>query len=488
MSRPPLLTIAIPTYNRADDLERLLATLAGELSGLEHKVDIVISDNASTDHTQAVIGRFTALWPRARVITQAVNLGMDGNFCSCAEHVEGEFFWLMGDDDLPMRERSRHCSTFWSAAGRTFYMDSVWMPDIGAASAEPVAAPLQVNELSRQAFGRRVHVWTTYLSGMIVRSGPLLRDATALRQFYGTHLSQLSWVMERLREGRRFIHVRTPCVLATSGNTGGYAVIEVFGEHFPRIVRDSLGGSPELRRLAEEIVQRTALLYLPELLWNLRQARAGRFEPENVANALQPQLGAHMVTRLILLPISRAPQPVARLALSVSRLSARVLAMSERMRLRQAVRGPPRAEPCCRPTARALLKHAMTRQWITPDCVVRTHGRTCRLSLAQTGQHPHGDPLCASPGARVPGQGLRHRRPSARLPGRSLRRAGAQPHRGDRPPWRASLHAMPAHRRRRQHGIRLPHRLREPGRDRRPGPDGQPGLHLRSFARRHCCI
>lgn len=69
------------------------------------------------------------------------------------------------------------------------------------------------------------------------------------------------------------------------------------------------------------------LIYLPELLWNLRQARAGNFEAENVAEALRPQLGAHPLTSAVLLPVSRAPSTLTRLTLGASRIAGRMLAL-----------------------------------------------------------------------------------------------------------------------------------------------------------------
>ncbi len=77
--------------------------LRNELSGLEDRVSLVIADNASTDGTAELIANFAGNFPRVRVVTQATNLGMDANFRACASAVDGDFFWVMGDDDLPVQ-------------------------------------------------------------------------------------------------------------------------------------------------------------------------------------------------------------------------------------------------------------------------------------------------------------------------------------------------------------------------------------------------
>src|SRR5687768_78768 len=53
-----LLTIAIPTYNRAAKLEKQLSWLSRNLVELEGECALIVSDNASTDDTAAVCHRW----------------------------------------------------------------------------------------------------------------------------------------------------------------------------------------------------------------------------------------------------------------------------------------------------------------------------------------------------------------------------------------------------------------------------------------------
>ncbi|MDD2524542.1 MAG: glycosyltransferase, partial [Endomicrobiaceae bacterium] len=47
----PLLSICIPTYNRADYLNQSIQSIVNS-DGFGDKVEIVISDNCSTDNTE----------------------------------------------------------------------------------------------------------------------------------------------------------------------------------------------------------------------------------------------------------------------------------------------------------------------------------------------------------------------------------------------------------------------------------------------------
>lgn len=53
-----LLTIAIPTYNRAELLDKQLAWLDHAIKGFEYECEILVSDNCSTDNTQEVIKKW----------------------------------------------------------------------------------------------------------------------------------------------------------------------------------------------------------------------------------------------------------------------------------------------------------------------------------------------------------------------------------------------------------------------------------------------
>ncbi len=91
----PLVTIAIPTYNRA---ERFLANAINcALRQTYRNLEILISDNCSTDNTEQVVRAFTD--SRIRYIKQSVNLGANGNFNYCINNAAGEYIHLLLDDD-----------------------------------------------------------------------------------------------------------------------------------------------------------------------------------------------------------------------------------------------------------------------------------------------------------------------------------------------------------------------------------------------------
>ncbi|RUS46465.1 glycosyltransferase [Cohnella sp. AR92] len=95
----PLLTIGIPTYNRASDLQKCLETLLPQI-GENGLIEVCVSDNASTDETPRVLAGFVEQHPRLRVRRNAANLGAERNFLELIPFARGKFLKLHGDDDF----------------------------------------------------------------------------------------------------------------------------------------------------------------------------------------------------------------------------------------------------------------------------------------------------------------------------------------------------------------------------------------------------
>lgn len=93
--RDPLITIAIPTRNRAALLrDCILSALAQTYRNIE----VLVSDNASTDGTAAMLGAIAD--KRLRVVRNMENIGMVRNFARCVEEARGDYLVLIADDNL----------------------------------------------------------------------------------------------------------------------------------------------------------------------------------------------------------------------------------------------------------------------------------------------------------------------------------------------------------------------------------------------------
>jgi abequosyltransferase len=312
MTRAPasdglLLTIAIPTYNRAAFLEQLLESLQPQVRG-EQRVEVIVSDNASLDNTGQVVQKFQRDGMLIRYLCNAENLGADGNILQCYEQAEGRYVWVVGDDDLiapdGLAEIIRHLSED--------EYDLVYITSSGFTSVSSLRAHPKVKYKVYEAveeFVRHVHVFLTFISGNIVnkRRAELLKTRD-FRELLGTSLVQLSWIFTALEGGGRTLCILDPLVGARTDNTGGYALYKVFGPNLRAIV-DSWLSSDRLRKL---IIHGTIQTFFPVFLLSGKK-NAGKFLSEDAHEILRPVFGADVRYWIFDFPIIQMPWPLARL-------------------------------------------------------------------------------------------------------------------------------------------------------------------------------
>ncbi|MEY2513161.1 MAG: hypothetical protein QOJ89_519 [bacterium] len=92
----PEVSIAIPTYNRRTKLERAIASA---LAQSHEDLEVVVTDNASSDGTDELLARLAAADGRLRVVRQSSNRGMVANLNAAFALAQGSYVMLLSDDD-----------------------------------------------------------------------------------------------------------------------------------------------------------------------------------------------------------------------------------------------------------------------------------------------------------------------------------------------------------------------------------------------------
>ncbi|MDQ3198596.1 MAG: glycosyltransferase [Verrucomicrobiota bacterium] len=92
----PLISICLPTRNRAGFLRESLASIADQITP---EVEVVVSDDGSTDETPAVIESFSSRLPQLTVLRADPPLRYDRNVLHAVAEARGKYCWLFGDDD-----------------------------------------------------------------------------------------------------------------------------------------------------------------------------------------------------------------------------------------------------------------------------------------------------------------------------------------------------------------------------------------------------
>jgi glycosyltransferase involved in cell wall biosynthesis len=92
----PKVSIGIPTYNRAKLLKR---SIKSALNQNYKNIEVIVSDNASTDETKNICQYYLSKDARFKLFNQSSNIGPTANFESVLEKSSGQYFMWLGDDD-----------------------------------------------------------------------------------------------------------------------------------------------------------------------------------------------------------------------------------------------------------------------------------------------------------------------------------------------------------------------------------------------------
>jgi abequosyltransferase len=281
----PLLTIAIPTYNRAGCLKQLLSVLADQLKD-ESRVELIISDNASVDETPSVAQNFAARGLRVRYIRNPQNLGPDANFLQCFEQARGKYVWLFSDDDLIVPGGIAKILSY-CAAGE---YDLIWVSAYAFGEVHQLRAPkthqdpIEISDASE--YVKRIHVSFTFITGNIINKQTVLGGGPKpFSSLVGTGLVQLGWTYTALNGFVRGLYIREKLVGMRENNTGGYKLFQVFGSTLATITRNWLSPTNLGRIVMNGTVQRFWPLMLLEYRKNA-SAFADEAEPQIVLTPL----------------------------------------------------------------------------------------------------------------------------------------------------------------------------------------------------------
>jgi abequosyltransferase len=299
----PLLTIAVPTYNRSSFLNELLSCLFEQCMS-DPRIELLVSDNASTDETPAIVAGYVDRRLQIRYLRNLSNIGADANFMQCFEKARGKYVWLIGDDDLVVPGAVGKIVSYLQAGEYSLiYVNSYCFEGAAVPRGVEFSRPPRVIE-DAHIFVRSIHINFTFVSGNIINKDRVMAsDPTKLSSLVGTNLVQLGWIYAALNGYIRGLYIREKLVGMRTNNTGGYMLSQVFGPNLKNITDRCLDD----RRLAQSIINGTLMRFLPAALLKLRRS-SERFEKEQSPDLiLRPVFGDNVRYWLFLFPVVKMP-------------------------------------------------------------------------------------------------------------------------------------------------------------------------------------
>jgi glycosyltransferase involved in cell wall biosynthesis len=252
-STRPLLTISIPTYNRACYLRELLSSLLGQLTA-ESRVELVVSDNASPDETAEVVREFIERGLQIRYIRNATNVGPDANFFQCFEQAHGNYVWIIGDDDsiasggmkavLDILDDKAGYDMI-NIAPHNFYHS----PTEKIGRIRPTGRHYVVNDAIKYSHLVNTTGDFIFISTVIVNKDRAIQHMPASSaNMIGSQVIQLAWVFSALRSMTRSIYISDRIVLAgRDTHRGNFSAAKVFIVNYLEAMDVWLGDNHQLK-------------------------------------------------------------------------------------------------------------------------------------------------------------------------------------------------------------------------------------------------
>jgi abequosyltransferase len=287
-----LLTIAIPTYNRPDDLDRSLSSVLPQVKKFEQYVEFLISDNASTKDNASVVRKYQQLGYNINYIIQEKNLGMDGNFTFIYDYASTKYVWMLSDDDLLIDNGVEIIIDFLSASKEigVLYLGNIWYdvsdPNVDVEALMPKERPNIIVYDNPLEYLEKVNYWVTFLSANIVNKD-LLKGKVDTEVFQGTFLALLSWIIPASFQNAPSAIVDGPILICKGNNQGGYKLVEVFANNFNKVLDYFVGkGIPkEIKEIINRHLLRKYFAYFI-LADKGRRLSASSYVKENWAMSL----------------------------------------------------------------------------------------------------------------------------------------------------------------------------------------------------------
>lgn len=248
---PPLLSICIPTYNRSANLDRCLNTILPQLEA-GAPVEVLVSDNASSDDTPDVVKRYADRYPFLKYSRNSENIGGDRNIYRVMRQARGKFIKMQGDDDyceegtlMPLIDIVRNHRDCGIIHIHTYNDDRRVYTAEGA-----------------QAFLATATIMSTFISGMILRK----EDLDQVEQpelFLDSSFNQMYLQYAILMKNPKFCVVNWSMFQFEGNQPSGYNYGEVVFRSYQSILKYFIGKGLTEDNLREEKMRSLFSFILP---------------------------------------------------------------------------------------------------------------------------------------------------------------------------------------------------------------------------------
>lgn len=234
----PILTIAIPTWNRAP----LLALTLNKLAKQDYRnwdiVEVLVSDNASSDGTERTVSDALADGIPIRYIKNTENIGSDANIAQCFNLAKGNYVLILSDDDLLIDGALKLLvdrllsNVFGVVCLRAYGFDNDFLGEYPGSFGEVHIF------IDASLFLISIGASMTLISSCVINKD-LLSEVDA-RVFIGSNLVQSNLVLRAALAAQKNLFINKYVVACRRNNSGGYEFSDVFVKNLGDVLDNAI--------------------------------------------------------------------------------------------------------------------------------------------------------------------------------------------------------------------------------------------------------
>jgi abequosyltransferase len=216
----PILTIAIPTFNRSYFLNKNLNQLRSELKACrKYNIEILILNNASTDNTEKILLSHKK-FINFKYINNLENIGAEKNIIKSFNEAAGTYVLILGDDDLFVDGALLKLLRILSEKknGVVCMRPYGFEKDFRREFPAKLGKNFVFNELN--LFLLKINSLMTLISSCVINKS-LIPDINP-NNFCGTDLVQVSLLIEAAKRAEQNIYISNYMIACRRNNSGGF--------------------------------------------------------------------------------------------------------------------------------------------------------------------------------------------------------------------------------------------------------------------------
>ena len=307
MANKIILTIAIPTFNRATFLNNTLQQINKEMAIYKISgVEIVVSDNASHDQTKQIVASAISSGLNIRYILNSKNIGSDANIAQCFNEARGKYVIILGDDDLFVDGSLKWLISKISSKEYGVICMRSYGFEKDFRKEYPGRSGRDKEYFDAGEYLNAIGPSLTLISACAVNKD-ILPNLDA-KEFCGGNLVQVHLVLRAMLACNCNLYSSKYHVACKRNNSGGYNFIEVFVKQLGNILDSyTLVGLSEYS--VSKFNRKLIFSYLP--FYILRQRLTGSLNQQENAKILKIRYGKSILLSFWLMPTVRMPRYLA---------------------------------------------------------------------------------------------------------------------------------------------------------------------------------